>query len=113
MAALNVGVAGAIGDPAANQGTGALCTGIGFGSSAVYPSVAFVPSAFVTDSKPVIHRIGAAPTEEAIAANLTSKTLLMKTATGTTAPNASVVAGWINRTTSTLSSGNVVFAVAA
>lgn len=113
MPASPVGVNGAIGDPATNQGTGALCTCIGFGYGEDYQTSAFVPAAFTTDSKPVVHRIGAAPTEEAFAANFTSKTLLMKTATGSVAPGAAVVAGWLNRTAFTLASGNFVFAVQA
>lgn len=97
MPASPVGLAGAIGDPAASQALGGLCTGIGFGyNNFSRPNSAQNPGPFVVDAAPTVHRIGGTPTEEAFAASiggtLASKRLRYKVATGAVAFAAQVAA---------------------
>lgn len=97
MPAAPIGLAGAIGDPAASQALGGLCTGIGFGyNNFSRPNAAQNPGNFAVDAFPQLHRIGSTPTEEAFAASiggtLASKRLRYKVATGAVAANAQVAA---------------------
>jgi hypothetical protein len=117
MPATPVGLAGSIGDPAASQALGALCTGIGYGYSAIArPNSSQNQGPFAIDAAPTVHRIGSTPTEEAFAAGFTSKRLRYKAAAAGVAINAQVAAtpfSVLNRTGVALLTGDGVFAVEA
>jgi hypothetical protein len=104
------GLHGALFDPATANGTGALCTGIGFGINAVYGQL---PAGIEDAEVPVIHHIGLGTTGDIQAVGFPDQTLEVVTATGTVAVGAEVETGFLNETEYTITSGQAVLGVSA
>lgn len=108
MATNPSGLHGALFDPSAANGTGALCTGIGFGINAVYGEA---PVGIEDGEIPVIHHIGLGTTGDINAVGFPDKLLEVVTATGTVADGSAVEPGFINETETTVVAGQIVLGV--
>ena len=109
MATNPSGVAGALFDSTASNGLGGLTTGIGYGTRAVMLPL---PGGIEVNETPALARIGAGAAGVIQAVGFAGKAVSVKTATGTVANNALIVAGWNNQSGRSITTGQSVLAVA-
>lgn len=111
MATNPTGINGALFDPVASNGLGALCTGIGFGTNAVYN----ILPAGITDGKTIgAVRIGGTAALGLQACGSPGKAVIYRTANAPAAPGAAVPPSTdLNKSGKAMVAGQSVLAVAA
>ena len=109
MATNPSGIAGALFDSTASNGLGGLTTGIGFGTRSVMLPL---QAGIEVNEVPALARIGAGTAGVIQACGFAGKGVAVKTATGTVANGALIVAGWNNQSGRTITTGQSVLAVA-
>lgn len=109
MATNPSGVAGALFDSTASNGLGGLTTCIGYGTRAVMLPL---PGGIEVHKPPTLARIGGGVDVVVQAVGFAGKAVSVKTATGTVANNALIMAGWNNQSGRSITTGQSVLAVA-
>ena len=109
MATNPSGIAGALFDSTGSNGIGGLTTGIGYGIRSVMQPL---PRGIEANETPALARIGSGAAGVIQACGFAAKGLSVKTASGTVASGALIVAGWNNQSGRTITSGQSVLAVA-